>query len=151
MKSLFFSSEATGMTRPLPCPVVSPSPDAAPFWEAASRGRLVLPFCRACREHFFYPRSLCPNCGSREIEWVPASGRGEVYSFCIHHVTAIRELQEALPFVTALVTLDEGPRMMAYLVGVAPEPEAIRCGMRVQVTFIEGAGGQGVPAFRPAD
>jgi hypothetical protein len=132
-----------------PRPVVSPSPDAAIFWDAASRQELMLPFCRGCRCHFFYPRSVCPSCGSRDLEWVRASGHAELYSFCIHHHTGIRELREAVPFVTALVTLREGPRMMTYLVGVKPEPQAIQCGMPLEVTFIEAADGRTIPAFKP--
>lgn len=133
----------------LPRPIVSPSPDATEFWNGAREQRLMLPFCNACRAHFFYPRSGCPSCGSRDLSWIQASGRGEVYSFCIHHNTSIAELRDALPFVTALITLEEKPRMMAYLVGVEPEPAAIRCGMPVEVTFIESANGFMVPAFRP--
>ena len=48
-------------------PVISPSPEAMPFWEAATQHRLELPFCRACDAAFFYPRPLCPTCGSRDV------------------------------------------------------------------------------------
>ena len=109
----------------------------------------MLPFCRACAEHFFYPRTSCPRCGSRDLDWRPASGQGRVHSFCIHHQTAIAELRDALPFVTALITLDEGPRMMAFLVDVAADPDAIRCEQAVELTFVEAVDGRSIPAFRP--
>ena len=130
-------------------PVVAPSPDAAPFWEAADRHELMLPYCEACRSHFFYPRTLCPACGSRDIEWRRVSGTGQVYTFCIQHQTSVPGLRDGLPFVTALVELDEGPRLMSFLVGVDPDPESVRCGMRVQVTFLDRAGEQTLPVFRP--
>ena len=142
------STPATAPTT-LPRPTVSPSPDAREFWDGADRSELLLPWCRACASHFFYPRTACPSCGSRDLTWMPASGRGRIYSFCIHHHTSIPELREALPFVTALITLDEGPRLMSFLIDVAPEPEAIRCDMEVDVTFIPSAQGRSIPAFRP--
>jgi hypothetical protein len=126
--------------------VISPSPDAAPFWEACERGELVLPYCLACADFFFYPRTLCPRCGSRELEWRPASGRGRLYTFCIQHQTPLPELREAVPFVTALVELEEGPRMMTLLVDVEPDPAAIRCELPVEVTFRDGH-----PVFRPRE
>lgn len=133
----------------LPRPALSPSPDGQPFWEASAQGELLLPYCRACARFFFYPRTLCPTCGSRDIEWRRSQGRGRLYSFCIHHHTAIPELREALPFVTALVTLDEGPRLMSFLIGVPASPDAIDCDMRLEVAFIETIDGRTIPAFRP--
>src|SRR3546814_6194206 len=46
---------------------ISPSPDAHAFWEACTESRLVIPQCTACDEPFFYPRTLCPSCGSRAL------------------------------------------------------------------------------------
>lgn len=143
------ATESAAMPATLPRPTVSPSPDAQEFWDGAARGELLLPWCCACASHFFYPRTACPSCGSRDLSWARASGGGRVYSFCIHHHTSIPELREALPFVTALITLDEGPRLMSFLVDVTPEPEAIRCDMPVDVTFIPSADGRTIPAFRP--
>jgi uncharacterized OB-fold protein len=120
------------------------SSDATPFWEGCARRELVLPFCTACDEFFFYPRTLCPGCGAREIEWRPVSGRGRLHAFCIHHVTPLKGFQ--VPFVTILVELDEGPRMMSLLHGVEPDPALIRCDMPLRVEFT----GDGVPVFVPA-
>jgi uncharacterized OB-fold protein len=131
-------------------PPVSPSPDAAPFWQAANRGELELPFCLACQEFFFYPRTLCPRCGSRAIEWRACSGQGSVYTFCIQHQTTVPGAQAAVPFVTAIVELEEGPRLMSLLVDVPAAPESVRCGMRVEVGFLALSDGQNLPVFRPA-
>lgn len=131
-------------------PVVSPTPDAAPFWDAAAEHRLVIPRCTVCEEFFFYPRAHCPRCGSRAVEWVEASGTGTLYSFCMQYRSAVPGLTDAGPFVTALVDLDEGPRLMAFLTGVPADPEQITCGVRVAVEFLDVADGQAVLAFRPA-
>ena len=61
-----------------------PAPEANPetrtFWEAATAGRLLIGTCKACGKPHYYPRALCPFCGSDATEWVAASGRGAVYS-----------------------------------------------------------------------
>jgi uncharacterized protein len=131
-------------------PVVSPAPDAAPFWEAAARHELLLPSCTACDSAFFYPRILCPRCGSRDLEWSTASGAGTLYSFCVHYQSSELGLSDAVPFATALVDLDEGPRLMAFLVGVPDDPELIEVGAPLTVEFHDLAVGHTVLAFRPS-
>ena len=59
-------------------PPISPAPEAVPFWEAADRHELLLPFCGECEHFFFYPRALCPDCGSRDVQWRVASGRARL-------------------------------------------------------------------------
>jgi uncharacterized OB-fold protein len=134
----------------LPQPHILPSPDAAPFWEACRRRELHLPYCPACAGFFFYPRTLCPSCGSRAVEWRRTSGRGRLHAFCIHHHSPLPELRDAVPFVTALVELEEGPRLMSALAGIDPDPAAIRCEMPLEVAFEELPDGQPLPVFRPA-
>lgn len=136
-------------TGPLPALGVSPSPDAVEFWEGCARGELLLPYCLRCEAFFFYPRTLCPTCGSRELEWRRASGRGTLHTFCIHHVPPRPVFAESVPFVTAIVELDEGPRMMSFLVDVEPDPVHIRCDIPVEVAFATDGDGRAVPVFRP--
>jgi uncharacterized OB-fold protein len=133
-----------------PSPQISPSPDAVPFWDGCRDGKLVLPRCRACDRFFFYPRSVCPRCGSRDIDWIPVSGAGTLHSFCIQHHSGVPGYVGATPFVTALVDLAEGPRMMSLLVGAGTDPESIRIGSAVRVVFIEGDSWP-LPAFEPLD
>lgn len=132
-----------------PQPLVSPSPDAVPFWKALAEHRLVLPRCGACDRTFFYPRTLCPRCGSRDVYWVGASGRGTVYSFCVIHQTSVPGLAEAVPLVTGLVDLEEGPRVMAYLRGFPDDPEQIECGTPVVAGYLDLEDGQTLLEFRP--
>lgn len=130
-------------------PEISPSPDAVPFWTAAKRHELQLPFCGACRQYFFYPRTLCPRCGSRDVQWRITSGRATLYTFCIQYRNSVPGLQAAAPFVTAIVDLEDGPRMMTFLIGIEPNPELISCGMPVAVDFLDLPHGQSLPVFRP--
>lgn len=129
-------------------PVFSPSPDAVPFWEAATRHALVLPHCLDCDEPFFYPRALCPACGSRNLAWVTASGRGVLHSFCVQYHCDVPGLAEAVPFVTALVDLAEGPRMMGFLLDAPDDPEAISCDVAVTVEFVDLDDGHAAVGFR---
>jgi uncharacterized OB-fold protein len=122
---------------------LSPAPEARPFWEAANRHELVLPFCRTCQEFFFYPRPLCPRCGGRDLDWRRCTGQGRVHTFCVQY-------QTTEPFVTVIVDLVEGPRLMSILVDVEPDPMAVRCDMPVEVAFVDRPDGSSVPVFRPA-
>lgn len=133
----------------LPVPQLSPSPEAAPFWEACRRHQLVLPYCTPCQRFFFYPRILCPGCGSRDISWRPSAGRGELYSFCIQYQSRLPGFAGATPFITAIIELAEGPRLTSFLVGVPPDAGSIRCGMPVAAEFISLPDGNVLPVFRP--
>ena len=127
---------------------VRPSPDAAAFWDGVSRGRLVLPRCGSCRRLFWYPRTMCPSCGSRDHADEEVSGEGTVHAFAIHHVPPPGYDKSHVPFVTALVELAEGPRLMGLL-DAEPAPGVVRCGMRVRAAFTEDAAGHAAFYFEP--
>lgn len=131
-------------------PVVSPSPDAEPFWTALAAHRIVLPRCGCCASAFFYPRVLCPACGSRDITWFEAAGTGTLHSFCQVHRTSVPGLSAAVPFTTGLVDLDEGPRLLGFLLGFPADPEAIHCGVPVRAEFLDLRDGHTLLAFRPS-
>jgi hypothetical protein len=128
---------------------ISPSPDARPFWDGVERGELVIPLCIPCDAPFWYPRNLCPRCGSRDIEWRSHSGSGIVHAFCIHHHTSLRHLRGLTPIVTALVDLGDGVRMMGLL-DIEPDPATVRCDLPVRVTFARCADERQIPVFVPS-
>ena len=103
---------------------------SVPFWEAAGRGELVLQRCDDCEHVVWYPRALCPSCGSMSLRWTPASGTGTVYAVSVHHRPARPELADLVPYAIALVDLDEGVRMMARVIGVE-SPTDVVIGQRV--------------------
>lgn len=80
---------------------------------------------------------------SAELDWVEASGRGNVHSFTVVH-RAPADYREEVPYVVALVDLDEGVRMMTRLLDV--EPAAVDVGMAVEVAI---QGEPRLPYFRP--
>lgn len=129
-----------------PLPVIDS--DSQPYWEAAARHELRLPFCIDCEKHFFMPRVLCPRCHGDRIDWRSASGDGVVYSFTIARRAAGPAFAERVPYVVALVDLDEGARLLSQI--VTEDVGAVRIGQRVRVDFEDVAEGLALPVFRLA-
>ena len=97
-----------------PLPVVDPGTE--PFWRAAREHRLSIPRCRSCGKHHFYPRELCPHCHSDDLEWTDVSGKGEIYTYTIARKPAGPVFAADVPYVIAMIALDEGPRMLTNIV-----------------------------------
>jgi uncharacterized OB-fold protein len=129
-----------------PQPVIDD--ESHPFWDAARERRLAIQRCRACNEYVFPPRALCPTCHDAALEWVDATGTGSVYSYTVARRPAGASFADKVPYVVAIVELDEGVRMLSNVVGV--EVDAVRVGQRVQVTF-EESGEVTLPMFEPAE
>ncbi len=138
------------MTQPKEKPA-RPQPEVsragAPFWDAARDGKLLLQCCKACRETIFYPRIRCPKCHSDELDWIEASGKGRIYSYSVVVNNAPSAFLADMPYVVAIVRLEEGVQMLSNIVDC--DPEALHCEMPVVVDFRE-AGGFRLPLFRPA-
>ena len=137
---------ATAYTKPLPRPI-SPAL-SRPFWEAAKRHELVMPRCKTCDQLFFYPRSECPRCLSTDLEWVKVSGRGRLHSFTIVQQPANAAFNADVPYVYAVVQLDEGPRLMSNITDC--NVQAVHIGMPVAVAFVDAGDGLAVPVFTPS-
>ncbi len=136
----------TEYNKPLPVPI---NPQfTAPFWEGARRGELVLPRCRTCSTVFFYPRELCPECLSSDLDWVAASGRGRVYSYTIVHQPAHPSFRADSPYLYAIVQLDEGVRMVSNIVDCPHDELAIN--MPVVAVFDAVTPETTLVKFRPA-
>jgi uncharacterized OB-fold protein len=138
-------SEAENV-RPIPQkPVPVPSPESEPFWAAAKRHKLVIPSCNACRKSWFPPACLCPHCFSNDVGWKEVSGSGRVHTFAVFH--RVYHPAFHVPYVVAVVELDEGPRLLTNIVNT--DFEIVCCGMRVAVTFDDRTAEISVPSFVP--
>ena len=127
----------------------SPTPETQPYWDGAKAGELRIQRCvDEGGKAFFYPRPICPFCGSTNIEWFTASGDATLYSYVINHRMA-PGFEDEGPYAIAVVELAEGPRMMTNLVGVPGTPENLVLDMPLRVTF-EPRGGVYLPMFTPA-
>jgi len=117
------------------------------FWEALARHELYLQRCGSCERVRHPPRAVCPACLSSEIEWIRASGNGQVYSFTVTHQNHAPGFRNRLPYVLAVVELDEGVRMMTTIGGC--DPVEVRIGMPVTVEFDDVTDEITLPVFRP--
>jgi hypothetical protein len=117
------------------------------YWEACARHELYVQRCRQCRAWRFPPRAVCPSCLSSAVDWVRAGGRGTIYSFTVTHQNQAPGFRERLPYVLAVVELEEGVRMMTNVVGCAPE--TVRIGMPVELHWEDVTPDVTLPLFRP--
>jgi uncharacterized OB-fold protein len=119
---------------------------SAPFFDAASAGRLLLRRCRP-GGHWNAPAALtCTECGQANLEWADSAGVGSVLSWAVvHHKPGPAGTPAATP--VAIVQLDEGP----WLRGPLRLAEGARpgSGPRVRVAFERADGGEPVPVFVP--
>ncbi len=129
------------MSRILPRPTAL----SQPYWDSCRQGVLLLQQCQECGDFQFYPRIMCSSCGGDDLHWQAVSGKGSVASYTIvrRGITA----DYPAPYVVALIDLQEGPRMMSSLIGVAAE--SVRVGLPVEVTFTDWSDEIAVPEFRP--
>lgn len=125
--------------RTIPAP--TEYPEHAPLWQAAREGRLLVRRCKSCAVAHWYPRPLCPLCGSASTDWEPSQGRGTIYS------VSVTRRGVPVPYAIAYVTLDEGPTMLTNLVDC--DLDALAIGQRVRVVFKPSDGGAPVPMFTP--
>jgi uncharacterized OB-fold protein len=119
-----------------------------PFWDAAAEHRLVAPRCADCATFRIPPTPFCPRCRSQRIDWPTLSGAGIVYSYSIVSRAIFPEMEDAVPYVTALIELPDaqGIRLISNIVD-API-DRIRVGAPVTVVFDHIAEGVAIPRFR---
>jgi len=137
----------TASAKPAPGKAI-PSPTDANrrFWEGCAAGVLRLRQCARCGKHFAPTRAAC-TCGSTELTWVDVSGHGTVFSYAVAHRAPDPAFRAEIPYVIAVVELDEGARLMSNIIGCAPAD--VKVGMAVQAVFEKVAEGVGVPKFQP--
>ena len=128
-----------------PRPAAVADAESQPYWDAVRDGRLLVQRCTNGHQQL-YPRPHCIVCRAA-VDWVDAVGRGAVYSFTVIHQNFARPWRDMVPYVVALVDLEEGPRLMTNIEGC--DPSDVRIGAAVRFRP-EPAGDDGaVPVFEP--
>jgi uncharacterized protein len=122
--------------------------ESRPFWDGLRDGRLLIKHCTACGAFHYYPRPFCPSCWSDDVEWYEASGRATVYTYSTVYVNDLPPFGPQVPYVAAVVELEEGPRMMTRLVDCTKDD--ITLGMPVEVTYTDLDDELKIAVFRPA-
>ncbi|HWL28984.1 MAG TPA: Zn-ribbon domain-containing OB-fold protein [Burkholderiaceae bacterium] len=134
------------MSHDLPRPIVNA--DSQPYWDGARESKLLIRKCKACSAFHFMPRHVCPDCWSTDLEWVESAGKGSVHSFSIIRRASLDAYSARTPYVTALIDLDEGPRMVTNIVG--DDALSVAIGDRVTVVFEDRGDGALLPQFQRA-
>jgi uncharacterized OB-fold protein len=120
---------------------------ARPFWDGTKEEKLLIQKCADCQKHIFYPRMACPFCFSDNIEWVEAAGKGTIYAFTVVENNAPSPFVPDMPFVIAVVILEEGVRMLSNIVEC--DPYALQCDQAVEVAFVKRNDEFTMPMFKP--
>ena len=131
-------------------PLPTPSGLSQPFWDAAREHRLLFQRCRECGTSVFYPRDVCPGptCfGVGTLDWVESSGKGSVYSYTINYQPANPSFADDVPYVLAIIQMDEGWRMDSNTVNI--DPQDVRIGMRMEVFWDDVTPEFSLPKFQP--
>lgn len=128
------------MAKPSP----RPTPTEQPFYDACSRGELLLQHCEGCVHVLFYPRTHCDRCHSEQLTWQVAAGTGTIASYTVVRRGVSSDFEA--PYVIALIDLAEGPRMMSQIVDVDTEKLAV--GLPVMVDFAQWSEDITLPVFR---
>jgi hypothetical protein len=125
---------------------VAPDDLDQPFWEGCRDGKLLVHQCGVCGRAY-WPASCCIEHGAATMTWVPATGLGTVHTYTIFHHAYDEWLAERVPYVIAVIELDEGPFFHSDVVEC--EPTDVHVGMRVEVTFETIDSCTVIPHFRP--
>ena len=130
-------------------PVPVEDPDSAPFWAGCRDHQLLVQHCLHCGTPRYPARPHCYECQSTRHEWRAASGLGSVYSWIVVHHPVPKDIYAGdVPYVVALIDLDEGVRVASNIIDC--DPAAISDGMRVAVLFEQVTPQVTLPKFRPA-
>lgn len=121
-----------GWNKPLP----ALDEDIQPFWEGLKRHEFLLFRCRTCGA-WYWPVAFCRNHRVKpllgDMEWARASGLGTVFAFNVHYRAFHPGFADDVPYVYALIRLDEGPMFGTMIVGC--KHDQVRVGARVSVVF----------------
>jgi uncharacterized OB-fold protein len=131
------------LAKPLP----KPTPWSKPFWEAAREHRLVLRRCNTCGAYQHPPYPSCEVCYGEEFSWVEAAGRASLFAYAINYSAVPFPFLADLPYVTAIVELAEGVRMISNIVEC--EHDALRNGIELEVVFRDVSDDCTLPEWRP--
>jgi uncharacterized OB-fold protein len=108
----------------------------ARFWrEIPQRYSLIANKCSSCSTIFFPPKEACPYCRRKSIgkmQELQLNGKGEIITYTIIHV-APEEFEKQVPYIIAIIKLNEGPNITAQIVDC--DLEHIKIGMNVEQTF----------------
>lgn len=129
-------------------PLPVPTDWSRPFWEGAKQHRLLLKKCGKCGNIDQPPYLYCTNCMAEEHEWIEASGKGTLYAYAINTFGVPFPFWDDMPYVLAIIDLDEGSRMISNIVEC--DHDKLKNGMKLEVVFDDVSPEITLPKWRPA-
>lgn len=104
------------------------------FWrEIPNRYNLVGARCGNCNKILFPPRYICPFCRRMgKLEPYRLKRQGKVISYTVIHVAA-EGFEDQVPYVLAIIELEDGPRLTAQITDC--NPDEIKIGDEVEIIF----------------
>jgi uncharacterized OB-fold protein len=129
--------------RPLP----QPNADDKFFWDGCKEHKLLFQKCQNCGLVRWPPSIICPNCYSRDTEIVEATGKGKIYTYAIYHQVYHQGFENEVPYVTAVIELEEGPHFLSNIIDY--EPDEIECDMPVELVWEDVTQEFSLPKFKP--
>ena len=135
------------MVTPYKKPLPLPAHESGPFWEGSKKHRLMIQKCAACETHRFPPSVTCAKCGETNSSWVESSGRGKVFSFVTFYRLYHKGWEGGLPYVVAVIELEEGARILSNVIDIPVEK--VVCDMPVKVVFEDVTENITLPKFSP--
>jgi uncharacterized OB-fold protein len=136
----------TGYNKPVPVP----QGESDHYWDKAKEHELWLRQCNDCGDAYFYPRDISPCCFSKNTSWIQASGKATLFTYAIVHRPPHPGFREIAPYVTAVVELEEGPKMPTNIVIDDPTPENLQIDMALEVIYDDITDSITLPKFKPA-
>ena len=105
-------------------PIPSPQGESDFYWEKAKQEELWLRECPV-NGPYFYPRDISPGVLRKDTKWIKASGKATLFTYSIVHRAPHPGFMDDVPFVTAIVKLEEGPLMPTNIIMDEPTPEKL--------------------------
>ncbi len=121
---------------------------AGEFYEHCKRHELRFQRCSECRTWRHIPRDMCARCGSFAWKWAKSSGKGTLFSWTTAMQPMLPQFADLVPYSPAIVELEEGVRMVSWIVDV--EPGELRLGLPVDVVFDDVTPDVTLPKFKKA-
>ena len=129
---------------------IIPDFDTKEWWEGARQHKYLVRKCNKCGHKWFPPLfPACAKCTSMDTGWFETAGRGVIHSYVVVVQPIVGAFVGTVPYVVAIIELDEGPRLISNVVHI--EPEKVHCDMPVKVIFDLRCNGIKVPQFVPIE
>jgi len=128
------------------------------FIQAIEEDLLIGSRCLVCGNISIPQRQICSKCHSDQAERIQMNGKGTLAAFTVIYIppTSMADAGYNVknPYCVGIVTLEEGPRISAQILGLdLSDPATIKIGMPLKQTFVvrgEGESAKKFLAFEPA-